>query len=120
MSAPEIIDGWHGELSTEPRMIERRTYLWRLPCVLIIHLKRFANRFVKNACNVQFAHQLDLRDYCPGADVQHTQFELYAVANHEGSLQYGHYYADCKQSTGLWYRFNDAQVTPINGTELRG
>lgn len=120
MIAPEIIHGWQGELSQEPRMIERRTFLWRLPSVLIIHLKRFANRVVKNGCVVGWAPTLDLRDYCPGDDAQHAQFELYAVANHEGSLQYGHYYADCKKSNGNWYRFNDAQVTEIGEDALRG
>lgn len=120
MVASEIIEGWQGELSQEPRLIERRTYLWRLPSVLIIHLKRFANRVVKNGCVVEWAPTLDLRNYCPGDDAQHAKFELYAVANHEGSLQYGHYYADCKKSNGQWYRFNDAQVTEIGGHELRG
>lgn len=120
MIAPEIIDGWKGEHLSEPRMIERKTYLWRLPNVLIIHLKRFKNRVVKNGCCVAITPLLDVSNYCPGDDVQHAHFELYAVANHEGSLQYGHYYADCKKSNGKWYRFNDAQVTECGVGELSG
>jgi ubiquitin C-terminal hydrolase len=88
--------------------------------VLIIHLKRFKNRVVKNGCCVAITPLLDVSNYCPGDDVQHAHFELYAVANHEGSLQYGHYYADCKKSNGKWYRFNDARVTECGVGELSG
>ena len=43
---------------------------------------------------------------------------LYAVGNHEGTLDYGHYYADCKGKTGQWHRFNDAVVTPTTVERL--
>lgn len=118
--APEVIDGWKGERSPDPRLIERKSYLWRLPNILIVHLKRFANHFVKNGCEVQISPELHLRNYCLGEDARQTHFELYAIANHEGTLQYGHYYADCKAPNGQWMRYNDAQVSPVDQRALRG
>ena len=44
--------------------------------------------------------------------------ELPPVGNHEGTLDYGHYYADCKGKTGQWHRFNDAVVTPTTVDQL--
>lgn len=120
MVQPEIIDGWKGELSDTPRMVERKVYFWRLPNLLMVHLKRFANRFVKNNCIVEVARELDLSDYCMGEDASLARFELYAVANHEGNLQFGHYYADCKKPDGRWYRFNDAVVTEMDPSGLQG
>lgn len=119
MVQPEIIEGWKGELTDHPRVIERKTYLWRLPDILIIQLKRFANQYVKNSCSVRFEPTLDLRNYCLGSDVNSMRFELYAIANHEGTLHFGHYYADCKKNDGLWYRFNDTHVSKIQSTDLR-
>jgi ubiquitin C-terminal hydrolase len=114
----EVIDGWKGELTTRARQIERKTYLWRLPQLLIVHLKRFLNRFVKNECNVQIATELDLSDYCLSTDNQAATYSLYAVGNHEGSLHFGHYYADCKNSQNEWHRFNDATVTRIDPSQM--
>jgi ubiquitin C-terminal hydrolase len=116
---PETIQGWKGELTSHERVVERRTFLWNLPDILILQLKRFPNQYVKNHCEVDFPCHLDLRDYCPRAEHTDTEYELYAVANHEGSLQYGHYYADCKQIDGNWHRYNDQQVTRIQEEELR-
>ena len=120
MVQPEIIDGWKGELTTEERMIERRTFLWRLPQILIVQLKRFVNRFVKNESTVKIATELDLSNYCLSRDNQNAMYNLFAVGNHEGTLQFGHYYADCKNSVGQWHRFNDAQVNPLNIQHLNG
>ncbi|XP_072029895.1 ubiquitin carboxyl-terminal hydrolase 43-like [Amphiura filiformis] len=41
-------------------------------------------------------------------------YDLYAVCNHMGSLNGGHYTAFCKNPTdSLWYDFDDAKVTPF-------
>ena len=43
------------------------------------------------------------------------KYDLFAVANHYGTLSFGHYTAFCKNSiTGKWYEFNDSIVSEIN------
>ena len=117
MREPEIIEGWKGERSNEPRLIEKRTFLWMPPKILIIHIKRFANRQIKNCCAVDIEPTLDLTDMCMGQN-KPVVYELYAVGNHEGTLDYGHYFADCKTKTGQWHRFNDDNVTEISIEQL--
>jgi ubiquitin C-terminal hydrolase len=45
------------------------------------------------------------------------KYDLYAVCNHSGTLEHGHYFAYCKrtESDGIekWYKFNDTRVTEI-------
>ena len=41
-------------------------------------------------------------------------YDLYAVSNHYGSLNGGHYTATCKNSIqNKWYYFDDSRVTPV-------
>lgn len=117
---PEVIDGWKGELTDKERMIERKTYLWRLPQILIVHLKRFVNRYVKNECTVQLEQQLNLSNYCLSNDNEKAKYTLFAIGNHEGNYNFGHYFADCKNSQHQWHRFNDSHVSSINPKELCG
>ena len=40
-----------------------------------------------------------------------TVYDLYAVSNHFGSLNGGHYTAHAKGIDGEWYDFNDSRVS---------
>ena len=44
-------------------------------------------------------------------------YDLYAVINHTGSLNFGHYYANCLNNN-QWYEYNDSNVMPINEIQL--
>ena len=53
---------------------------------------------------------LDLQD-----NQTQVNYDLYAVSNHFGSLNGGHYTASCKNSMlDKWYYFDDSQVFPLN------
>ena len=43
-----------------------------------------------------------------------TIYDLYAVSNHYGSLNGGHYTAHAKNIDGSWYNFNDSSVSLAN------
>ena len=57
---------------------------------------------------------LDLKNYvkmdCAKAGIS-TVYDLYAVVNHYGSLNGGHYTACGKNIDGEWYNFNDSSVS---------
>lgn len=82
----------------EHRQASKKLDLWRLPEILIIHLKRFSySRYTKNKLEtfVDFPiHDLDLSKYIGHRcqDVPHN-YRLYATSNHYGSLGGGHYTA---------------------------
>ena len=58
---------------------------------------------------------LDLSKYILSNDITKSiKYDLFAVANHYGSLTYGHYTAFCKNSINeKWYEFNDSCVYEI-------
>uniref|UniRef100_A0A8C5R6C2 ubiquitinyl hydrolase 1 n=1 Tax=Leptobrachium leishanense TaxID=445787 RepID=A0A8C5R6C2_9ANUR len=114
--------------------------LWTLPDVLILHLKRFrqdGDRRVKLQNIVHFPLLgLDMtphvvkrsqsswslpshwspwrRPYGLGRDPEDFIYDLYAVCNHHGTMQGGHYTAYCKNSMdGMWYCFDDSDVQAL-------
>ncbi|KAJ0060210.1 hypothetical protein NL108_004061, partial [Boleophthalmus pectinirostris] len=119
--------------------------LWTLPDILILHLKRFRqdqDRRVKMQNMVKFPltgmdmapHMVKRsqsswslpshwspwrRPYGMGRDPEDYLYDLYAVCNHHGTMQGGHYTAHCKNSIdGQWYCFDDSDVHPISEEEV--
>lgn len=82
----------------EHRQASKKLDLWRLPEILVIHLKRFSyNRFSKSKLGtfVDFpVEDLDLTHYIVHRTSEVSErYSLYAIVNHYGSLSGGHYTA---------------------------
>ncbi|XP_051925296.1 ubiquitin carboxyl-terminal hydrolase 31-like [Hippocampus zosterae] len=119
--------------------------LWTLPDILILHLKRFrqdGDRRMKMQNMVKFPlTSMDMaphmvkrsqsswslpshwspwrRPYGLGRDPEDYLYDLYAVCNHHGTMQGGHYTAQCKNSIdGQWYCFDDSDVHPISEEDV--
>lgn len=81
------------------RAVSKKISLYRLPQVLVIHLKRFSySMFSRDKVNtaIKFpAQALDIADYCAADAVVEgsTEYDLTGVVNHVGSLNGGHYTA---------------------------
>ncbi|XP_037766291.1 ubiquitin carboxyl-terminal hydrolase 31 isoform X2 [Chelonia mydas] len=59
------------------------------------------------------------RPYGLGRDPEDYVYDLYAVCNHHGTMQGGHYTAYCKNSVdGLWYCFDDTDVLQLAENEV--
>lgn len=59
------------------------------------------------------------RPYGLGRDPEDYIYDLYAVCNHHGTMQGGHYTAFCKNSVdGLWYCFDDSDVQQLSEDEV--
>ncbi|XP_072339365.1 ubiquitin carboxyl-terminal hydrolase 43a [Scyliorhinus torazame] len=124
--------------------------LWTLPDILIIHLKRFrqmGERRTKLSTLVKFPLLgLDMTPHVAkrtpntknflshwspwrrpripsGSNHESFVYDLYAVCNHHGSMQGGHYTAYCRNSVdGQWYDYDDsnADLTPEGEVCTRG
>lgn len=82
----------------EHRQAIKKLDLWRLPEILVIHLKRFSySQFMKNKLEayVDFPlDDLDLSSYISYKNGHTTyRYMLYAISNHYGSMGGGHYTA---------------------------
>ncbi|KAJ6238880.1 ubiquitin carboxyl-terminal hydrolase [Anaeramoeba flamelloides] len=93
--------------------------IWKLPEILIIHLKRFSEtKFSRKkiAKFVNFPEVLDMEKYIlsPKNNCGY-KYELYAISNHYGGVGSGHYTATLKnETTNKWFNFNDSSVTEID------
>ncbi|XP_014680667.1 PREDICTED: ubiquitin carboxyl-terminal hydrolase 8-like [Priapulus caudatus] len=101
----------------------KRLEIWRLPPILIVLLKRFYYEGMfrhKIQTFVDFPISgLNMADTIRGPK-KRSPYWLYAVSNHYGSLDGGHYTAYCKNSfTDRWCKFDDSDVTKMDVSDIR-
>uniref|UniRef100_A0A2C9V083 Ubiquitin carboxyl-terminal hydrolase n=1 Tax=Manihot esculenta TaxID=3983 RepID=A0A2C9V083_MANES len=117
-------DMWFCPSCKQHRQASKKLDLWRLPEILVIHLKRFSyTRFMKNKLEayVEFpVDDLDLSAYISYKNGQLShRYMLYAISNHYGSMGGGHYTAFVHHGGDRWYDFDDSQVHPINQDKIK-
>ncbi|PKI63580.1 hypothetical protein CRG98_016024, partial [Punica granatum] len=118
-------DMWYCPQCKERRQASKKLDLWRLPEVLVIHLKRFSySRSMKHKLEtfVNFPiHDFDLTNYVANKNSSQRQlYELYALINHYGGMGSGHYMANIKLlDENRWYNFDDSHITPINEDDVK-
>ena len=94
--------------------------LYQLPNILIIQLKRF-EKGQKMKTFIDFPlEDLDISQFLskssPNISQQLINYDLFAVSNHYGELEFGHYNANClNYMDNQWYNFNDRKVEIIEG-----
>jgi len=116
---PEILSGenaWFNEKTKSKEDIKKHITFWNFPKVLIITLKRFHGDGIRKIQSpVTFPiNNLDLSKYVSGYNPKLYLYDLYAVCNHSGGVQGGHYTAFVKNANGTWVHFNDQLTTPID------
>ncbi|CAF2742050.1 unnamed protein product [Rotaria sp. Silwood2] len=128
---PEVLgpdDKWFCPHCKEHIQAEKKMSVWRLPPILIIHLKRFkynhcssfgymSSSREKIDTTVKFPiHDLNMAPYCSSIseenqqydDAPQSRYDLYGIINHRGSAWFGHY-----TSYARLLAFNDSAKTEI-------
>ena len=132
-------DAWHCPNCKKPRKATKKLTVTRLPHILIIHLKRFTNRGPwRDKLNTFIdipLKALDLTKYVPPLLVKEDMpkgmapptaevtppffYDLYAVCNHYGTLNGGHYTAFVRNSyKGGWNSFDDSKATFVDESRV--
>ena len=105
---------WYCNKCKEHLLAKKKLDLYYIPKILIINFKRFikeSSRWEKNDENIDFPiNNFDMKDLMIGPDKDHSIYDLFAVSQHYGSTEGGHYTAVCKNS-GKWYNYDDSSVT---------
>ena len=117
----EILEGdnaWFNENENKKQNVNKRLLFWSLPNIMIIDIKRFITSMNgRSKKNQQFIdipiNNVDFSKYVEGYAKETYIYDLYAICNHHGQIDGGHYSATIKTSNGKWYNFNDTQVTEI-------
>ena len=102
----------------------KRLSIYYLPRLLIICIKRFSGSgsyYSKNGDLIDFPlENLDMEKYiCENApDKNFSKYDLFAVSQHYGGTDGGHYTAICKNVDGKWYNYDDSQVTEASPSQV--
>ncbi|XP_014496181.1 ubiquitin carboxyl-terminal hydrolase 8 [Vigna radiata var. radiata] len=117
-------DMWYCPNCKKPQQATKKLDLWRLPEILVVHLKRFSySRYLKNKLEtfVDFPiNNLDLSTYVAYGNSQSTnRYVLYAISCHYGGLGGGHYTAFVRYGNDKWYDFDDSRVEPVNEDTIK-
>ena len=107
---------WFCEKCKKKQKAFKKIEVYNAPKILIIQIKRFS-QINKINTKVDFPlKDLDISKYILSQTKnKNIKYDLFAVANHYGSLHFGHYTAFCLNSiNNKWYEFNDSCVREIN------
>lgn len=120
----ERIDEFKCDLCKRTGKVSKKTDIVKFPPLLIIHLSRFYQdgmytRKKQNFVNFDLRN-LNLNHYVvPGFDNQFSHFNLYAVSNHFGNLEGGHYTAYASSDVlKRWYKFDDQDVSVMDPADV--
>jgi ubiquitin carboxyl-terminal hydrolase 8 len=112
-------NAWFNEKENKKQNVNKRLLFWSLPNVMIIDIKRFitsysTGRSKKNQNFIDIPiNNVDFSKYVEGYAKETYIYDLYAICNHHGQIDGGHYSATVKNANGKWYNFNDTQVKEI-------
>lgn len=110
------------EKTNKKEDVYKKLSVWSFSDILVISLKRFKNhnKLFKDNTIISFnINNLDLSNYVEGYNSDSYQYELYAVGNHMGNINNGHYNAYIKNySDNEWYLYNDNNIIKINSEKI--
>ncbi|KAL0269128.1 UNVERIFIED_CONTAM: hypothetical protein PYX00_006961 [Menopon gallinae] len=120
----ERISGWKCPKCQECREAEKKTDVCKLPPILVVHLKRFHYIDVlsrKRTTYVDFPlSDLNMAQFAVNNEHKRMNYNLYAVSNHYGTMEGGHYTAYCKSAIyKKWYKFDDHEVFEISPSDVK-
>ena len=113
----ETLDGdnaWYNEKTSKKENVHKKGGIFRFPKVLWIVLKRFSYDGVsKNCSKVYFPTTLDMCDFACGYHRTNQVYDLYAICNHYGNLNHGHYNCVIKMNSSTWFLCDDDRIQKI-------
>nr|CAD7263962.1 unnamed protein product [Timema shepardi] len=119
----ETLTGWNCPSCKEARDAHKKFDIVRFPPILIVHFKRFHHdgwsRKKQNFVDFPLT-SLDMGSFTAYSDQRYSQYNLYGVSNHYGTMEGGHYTAYCRNNVyGQWYKFDDQEVSELSTNDVR-
>lgn len=112
---------WYCSICKQHKKASKKIEFFRLPPILIFHLKRFKTKNNEKRKKGSFVDipliNLDLKDFLIKEKKieNNTLYELYGIIDHKGSMGYGHYISKCKNPLdGQWHKFDDEEIRIID------
>lgn len=101
--------------------VVKHSHLLHSSSYLIIQLKRWNSNLRKNQRIIRHesSEPLDLGNYYPRLS-SNCNYELFAIINHSGNVDGGHYSTYIKNGNCKWYDYNDSMIKEISGDKTNG
>lgn len=124
-------DLWYCPKCKEHQRASKKFDLWRMPEILVVHLKRFSHsRAVRDKIDIEIdfpTGELDLTDRVLSIEDQSNIkdedrliYDLYAIDNHLGGIGGGHYTSFAQNfEDEEWYTFNDSSVHKMDVSQIK-
>jgi len=97
----------------------RKTSVWRMPPVITFCFNRYDIRGNKIDKFIDFpVRKCSFSNLAEKKIDKSATYELYAIANHSGSMGGGHYWAYTKGTNGRWYEYDDDTVSEVDISTL--
>lgn len=106
-----------------PNRAIKKFDIWKVPPILVIHLKRFQNVAGASSKITKLVRypvdNLILSKFTAGPQREPPLYELFAKIDHEGDLAEGHYTSAARhRTTGRWHTFDDNSVKSLRSREI--
>ncbi|KAK1161467.1 ubiquitin carboxyl-terminal hydrolase 4-like [Acipenser oxyrinchus oxyrinchus] len=116
-------DPWYCPTCKKHQQATKKFDLWSLPCILVVHLKRFSyNRCWRDKLDtvVDFpVRDLNMSEFVCDPKAGPYIYDLIAVSNHYGGMGGGHYTAYAKNKADeKWYYFDDSSVSSASEDQI--
>ncbi|KAL6429093.1 hypothetical protein ACFW04_008107 [Cataglyphis niger] len=126
------VSGWKCPKCQTPRDATKKFDFVKLAPIVVIHLNRFAESggwLEKRNTAVDFPLTgFNLKPYLVMENtktimtnnIRNYNYTLYAMSNHYGTMDGGHYTAFCKNATqNKWYKYDDQTVTEVSPSQVK-
>ncbi|KAG8325935.1 ubiquitin carboxyl-terminal hydrolase [Homalodisca vitripennis] len=112
-------NAWFCPRCHEKKRASKKLDLWKLPNILILHLKRFAFTEIRRGkLGIKIDYPvtgLNLSNVVANKQKENLVYDLIGVCNHYGNLTGGHYTAYCRNFNDYkWYSYDDSVVSVIS------
>jgi ubiquitin C-terminal hydrolase len=118
---PEILDGdnaWMCDKCGVKRAAHRSHLFWNIPETFMLVLKKFRGGTQKINSRVSFDKTINMNKYVMTPSKSGWIYQPFAIVNHYGSLNSGHYTARILKDDDSWKNYDDMAVTDHTGSPV--
>ena len=88
-------------------------YLPKILCICLSRFKKIGDDYIKDEKLIDFPlNDLNMNKYMIFNDGKNYIYDIFAVCEHYGGREGGHYTAICKNIDGDWYSYDDSVCSP--------
>jgi ubiquitin C-terminal hydrolase len=99
---------WKCDKCNDCTQYTKKLQLWKLPKVLVFHIKRFNNHISKNTTPINIPESFQIK-----SNQNLVKYQLSSMALHYGNLNKGHYISICKDEQ-KYMLYDDINVVKID------